>query len=50
MLIALTVRNAQMRKHAKFRGNRPEHDRDIAFFELQDGSRPPSWIFKNSKF
>ena len=48
-LMAPRVRNVKMRKRAKFRGNRSEQDRDIAFFfEFQDGSRPPSWIYKNS--
>jgi len=30
--MAHRVRNVKMRKRAKFRGKRPEHDRDIAFF------------------
>jgi len=32
ILVAHRVRNVKMRKRAKFRGNRLEHDRDIAFF------------------
>jgi len=48
--MAHRVRNVKMRKRAKFRGNWSEQDRDIAFFEFQDGSRPPSWIYKSHNF
>jgi len=42
--MAQKVRNVNMRNRSKFRGNRSKHDRDIAIFEFQDSSRPPSWI------
>ena len=45
-LMAHRVRNVTVRNRAKFRGNWSKHDRDIAIFEFQDSSRPPSWIFK----
>jgi len=41
-LMAHRVRNVTVRNRAKFRGNWSKHDRDIAIFEFQDSSRPPS--------
>jgi len=48
--MAHRVRNVSMRNRAKFRGNRSKRDRDIAIFEFQDNSRPPSWILNIQNF
>ena len=48
--MAHRVRNVNVRNRAKFRGNLSKHDRDIAIFEFQDSSRPPSWILNIQNF
>ena len=41
----LSGERAKMHHHTKFHQNRSNGCRDIAFNVLQNGGRPPSWIF-----